>query len=390
MEIMTYINQIIRSVLFKVGMKNNSAFTFDIKKVKQYVKSFPTPKDDIERSFYQYKCQMKLNGNFRKICLNFVSVPVLILCLLQCRKTKKSVESTKNAVFFPDGKPNNILPEEVRKNFEKVIYLSRSDTKKSLEKKDIKFILGIWKRHPLSWLYVSKIAFKISEYRYVINTYNPTAIIVCNEYSFTSSALTKFCNDNKIEHIDVMHGEKYYDMRDSFFRYNRCYVWDKYYEKLFIKLRADKNQFIVAIPESLIFKQMDISKTHDYTYYLADENYKTLAVIANELQILSKNNQVYIRPHPRYSNKEKVAKIFKNFEIEDCFKVSIEESILSTKYAISLSSSALNQAEHNGTIVIIDDISDGRRYKKLFELEYIGVRKPHLLLSHILSEQEGK
>ena len=349
MEIMTYINQIIRSVLFKVGMKNNSAFTFDIKKVKQYVKSFPTPKDDIERSFYQYKCQMKLNGNFRKICLNFVSVPVLILCLLQCRKTKKS-----------------------------------------LEKKDIKFILGIWKRHPLSWLYVSKIAFKISEYRYVINTYNPTAIIVCNEYSFTSSALTKFCNDNKIEHIDVMHGEKYYDMRDSFFRYNRCYVWDKYYEKLFIKLRADKNQFIVAIPESLIFKQMDISKTHDYTYYLADENYKTLAVIANELQILSKNNQVYIRPHPRYSNKEKVAKIFKNFEIEDCFKVSIEESILSTKYAISLSSSALNQAEHNGTIVIIDDISDGRRYKKLFELEYIGVRKPHLLLSHILSEQEGK
>ncbi len=135
MEIMTYINQIIRSVLFKVGMKNNSAFTFDIKKVKQYVKSFPTPKDDIERSFYQYKCQMKLNGNFRKICLNFVSVPVLILCLLQCRKTKKSVESTKNAVFFPDGKPNNILPEEVRKNFEEVIYLSRSDTKKSLEKK---------------------------------------------------------------------------------------------------------------------------------------------------------------------------------------------------------------------------------------------------------------
>lgn len=66
----------------------------------------------------------------------------------------------------------------------------------------------------------------------MITKYQSKAIVVHNEYSFTSSILTAYCETRNVLHINVMHGEKMYYIRDSYFRYDRCYVWDAYYRDL--------------------------------------------------------------------------------------------------------------------------------------------------------------
>lgn len=378
-------NKILHLILNMIGKMSRTSFDYDIKEMKRYVRSFPEPQNDIDRSYYQYKCQMRLAGVFMTVCLNMAAFPILSLCLIMYKKSAPPLrERRSDAVFFRDGKPDNILPDEVRGDFDEVVINPVEGY--YLDKSDRKFVLCLLREHLFSFFYVLKIMLKVSRYRYVMNQYNPVAIIVCNEYSFTSSALTKFCNENEIEHINVMHGEKCYDMRDTFFRYNRCYVWDMYYKNLFIKLRADENQFIKSVPRSLLFNEMQVAKTHDYTYYLGDEDNKTLDVIAEKLELLSINNKVLVRPHPRYSRIKQVEKSFKNVEIEEYGKVSIEESILGTKYAISLCSTALEQARCNGTFVIIDDVSNKEKYEKLSEMGYIGLTKPHLLFSKVLQD----
>ena len=74
---------------------------------------------------------------------------------------------------------------------------------------------------------------KLAMYRYQYEVYHPKAMIVDEEYSYTSSFLTEYCHRLGVEHIDIMHGEKLYFIRDTFFCFDRCYVWDGYYRDLF-------------------------------------------------------------------------------------------------------------------------------------------------------------
>ena len=180
---------------------------------------------------------------------------------------------------------------------------------------------------------------KIAKYRAIISQFpNTEAIIVCSEYSYTSSILTLWCNSQNIMHINVMHGEKLFYIRDSFFIFNRCYIWDCYYKNLFIKLKANKDQFFIEVPPALKFDDLlNEAKCYDYTYYLQGlESKKELLKILAIIDELEKNNKlVSIRPHPRYSDTKLLTKIFKNkISIENLEIVSIEKSILSDKIVV--------------------------------------------------------
>lgn len=162
-------------------------------------------------------------------------------------------------------------------------------------------------------------------------------------------------------------------MRDSFFRFHKCYVWDEFYKDLFIKLRAESKQFIVEVPDSIIFTEKEkYVKQLDYTYYLMAEDRDVLQVISNSLKKLKDNGySVAVRPHPRYSDPQLIKELFEGiFIIEDGKKVSIEESVMRTRNAVSLYSTVLYQAYHNGVSIVIDDVSDSLKYNKLRELQY--------------------
>lgn len=364
----------------------NVTFYFDIPASEQnaYLMHFPEPKDDIDRSYYQYKCQMFFYKWYVVLGLNLAALPLLLLYLLKGNDGTDDKQHAQKAVFFNDGKPFNIVPEEYEHQQDIEVI---SEKKENLNKQDRIFFSKVFARHPFSWYFLLKNLIKVRFYSYEINTKAIDDIVVCDEYSFTSSVLTAYCNYYGKRHINVMHGEKLYFIRDSFFRFDKCYVWDEHYVKLFEKLRADSKQFYIALPDSFRFKDDSVRKSVDFTYYLASEHDEKLGTIIKSLSLLASNGyRVAVRPHPRYSDIQEIRALVKDgLLIEDTGGLTIEESLLRTRHAVSLYSTVLNQALNNGIIIVIDDIADPGLYNKLQSLDYIMLSKEHLLLSDILS-----
>jgi len=377
--------QKLKKIAVKLEILSNSLFCYPVEKQKRYIAHFPEPEDDIQRSYFQYRCQMKLNNWFVSFAINLVSFPLLFFYLLKKVDALKSDKEHVSALFFSDGKPENIIPEILRKNVGKIDVVT--EKKESLTKKDKSFIKRVWKRYPFSFHFVLKSLLKIRFYSYAIQENYPQTIIVCNEYSFTSSVLTKYCEEQGIRFINVMHGEKLYYMRDSFFHFHECYVWDDFYKELFIKMRAEPNQFKIAVPQSLKFIENEIvQKTVDYTYYLGAERGNVLICIVNIMEKLRiQGLSVAIRPHPRYSDIDEIRRVSSMIEIEDCKAMTIEQSLKRTKNAISVYSTVLNQAFNNDIGIVIDDLSDKMKYDLLNERMYCMMNKTHKLLSQLVA-----
>lgn len=73
---------------------------------------------------------------------------------------------------------------------------------------DICFLLHVFLRYPLYCYFLLKVTIKVAGYSFMITKYQSKAIVVHNEYSFTSSILTAYCETRNVLHINVMHGER--------------------------------------------------------------------------------------------------------------------------------------------------------------------------------------
>ncbi len=382
---MNFANKL-KELAVKLELSNNSVFGYPVDKQKQYIAHFPEPKDDFQRSYFQYKCQMRMNKPLVSFLLNIASLPLLIFLFFKCGSRQNCPQ--KDSVFFSDGKPENIIPDVLRKDAGEIEVVN--EKKRSLSNDDKKFIIRLWLKYPFSFQFIAKCLLKIQYYNYEIQRLHPKNIIVCNEYSFTSSVLTQYCEERGIKHINVMHGEKLYYMRDSFFRFHECYVWDDFYKDLFVKMRAEPTQFKIAVPPSLKFPESDaVPKTVDYTYYLGAERGLKLRTIVNALECMRQRSlKVAVRPHPRYTDLNEFTRIAPGIEIEDCKKLTIEQSLKRTTHAISVYSTVLNQACNNEIGIVLDDLSDKDTFNLLKERLYIMLNKSHELWSSIIGEEK--
>ena len=378
--------KLLKNIAVAIEKKQKKLFTYPVGKQETYVAHFKEPKDGIERGYFQYRCQMKLYGMFLHIFLNVAALPLSLIYLIGYSHTSNGFSHKVDAVFFDDGKPFNIIPDSVQQRYKDIITLS-SDEKK-LNKFDRNFLRTVFKRYPFSWMLWLKLIIKVSQYSSALTRYTPQAVISCSEFSYTSPILTEYCHARGVKLINVMHGEKLYDMRDSFSRYDEFYVWSEEYVNLLCDLRAEKSQFIIEIPQSLrIPKTCDIETKYDYTYYLADEDEEALRKIAEVLKkINNEGKSISVRPHPRYTDLKLVNRYLNFVDIENGTIVTIEQSLLQTGAAISLFSTVLNQAISNAIPIIIDDISNRERFEKLEELKYVVLHKEHKLLSEVVGE----
>lgn len=347
---------------------------------------FKEPKNLAERSYFQFCIQFYVHSFYKRLLNNIIGIIVFPIILLKAMlggfKTKHK-QDNNNAIFpYKNLKYGNVLPEELKSQYD--ILDIDFDSGIAISYKDFVYIVKFVLRYPFQPYFVSKCVYKIFFFRYIINVYNPKAIISSSEYSFTSSILTDFCNRNGVEHINIMHGEKLFFIRDSFFEFNKFYVWDTFYVDLFTKLRASEKQFIVGTYSSLDLKiNLDKEKKYLYTYYLAAETKETLVKIRKSLDMLGPANQISIRFHPRYSNIKEIEVVFEGFNIENSTKVSLKESFESTRFAISLYSSVLVQAYFSNVEVVVDNISNVNNYNTLKNLNYIILSKKHRLLSDL-------
>lgn len=369
-------------------LKNQSFFKIDIDIQKKILNSFKEPADLFERSYFQYSCQMKQLPLLLIIIQNLAALLLLPYYYLKYRNVKiiKGEEEKKVAVFISGNKDKSYIPRELEDEFEEII-LSDYNGKCLIGVQEEKVILDLCKRYWYKPYFCLKSMMKIALYAYQIKKYNPVSILTFCEFSFTSSLLTYYCNQNNLSHINLMHGEKVFDIHDSFVQFNRYYVWDKHYAELLIRLRAEKDQFVIAVPScvklSTIINQKDFK--YELTYYLGGESEKDLMKIRkNLLDTKIPTEKLCIRYHPRYSDELQIKGIFKEFQIEDPGETSLNISLSITKNVVSLYSTILFQAYESGKQIIIDDLTDLEKYLKLESLNYIMISKPHRRLSELV------
>lgn len=231
--------------------------------------------------------------------------------------------------------------------------------------------------------YSLKLLHKIAAYSYMISEHQPKAIITTSEYSFTSSAMTQYCEEEGVEHINVMHGDKLYGLRDSFFAFHRCYVWDDHYAYLFKEMKAAGDQFRIARPKSLIM-DLDPPEPQRLTYYLQQQTGDELKRLGQALRKLkAQGYAVVVRPHPIYSKAKEVKEAMEGLSVEDP-KLPIAKSLGKAQLVASQYSTVLYQAALNGRQAILDDISRPGLYERLKALKYIMTEKPHSRLSDLV------
>ena len=367
-----------------IEKKQDSIFSYSVEKQEVFIKKLGKPADELERGYFQYRCQMKLYGWPLFALLNVAALPLSLLCLLRFEKNKIDPAKKTDCILFNHGMPVNIVPPSLWKSYPNILAIE--GTVHRLDGEDLRFLKTLFKRYPFSWMLWLKVILKISQYSAAVKQYAPVAILCCDEFSYTSSVLTKYCHEKGIKLINVMHGEKLYFMRDSFVCYDAYYVWNEHYKNLLIELGAEPTQFKIEIPEALRIPPCgDVQKSYDFTYYLGGESGAVLAKIAGCLESLKKKgNRVSVRPHPRYTNSAEAQALFTNLELENVRELTIEQSLLRTKNAVSLYSTVLNQAFHNGIGVVIDDVSNPQKFRKLDERKYCMLKEEHTLLSELV------
>ena len=309
--------------------------------------------------------------------------PFIIVALLMKKKVlindDQSAIVCYNCYNFPSSLPKAFLNKRIRE-------IKSGECPYYLNKEDVSFLLRFLCtsfRYPFL---AFRVVLKVAKYRAIIDSFSQLkTIAITGEFIDTSSAMTKYCHERGVKHIDFMQGEAFGSPRASFFHFDKCYVWDQHYVDMFTSFGATPEQFEVSLPQCL--QKIDnpgVEKTIDYTYYLGGDHDEELSVIRRSLDVLvTKGYVCEVRPHPKWSNMEAVRKEFEGICIQDTSVVSIDQSILQTRNAISLYSTVLLQAYYNDVNVIIDDLSCPDKFKMLEGYQYIMLSKPHILLSEI-------
>jgi hypothetical protein len=285
--------------------------------------------------------------------------------------------------------PANIVPDGLRREFGDPVLCGEGPAPR-LTEADEAFLQEIRRRFPGAPFFHLKLMIKVAQHRAIFEAYRPEALIVCSEYSFTSSLQRLHAERNGVELINAQHGENFFYIQDAFFHFDRCYVWNEDYARTFQALRAAPGQFTVEAPPSLrVPREAPEQRCYDHTYYLSAESGAKLERIHGLLLRLQKQGlRVAVRPHPRYSKAEEVRALFSDMDVEDCREVSIEASLGRTEHAVAIYSAVLQQAFHSGIPFVIDDLSDPQKYRKLSELHYALLGKESALLSRLLAEAE--
>lgn len=352
---------------------NKTLFDISVEDQEKYLQKLGTPKNDFDRSYKQYKCQNLFIPVWKVGALNIIllcALPLLLIYLFI--KNEKRVSRTIVDCIGAYKGFEEIIPQELssKYNIDSSVWMKGT----YISHFDIKYIAKIAMSYPLSPYFVLKLMIRIAQYSYMIRGFNPVAIAVYHEYSFTSSILTNYCNVYGVKHINVMHGEKLFHIVDAYFRYDECYVWDKYYKDLFISMKADESQFIIALPPSMrIDTQYYFQQKYyaDFKYFLEDVTEKEMISIVESMKFaIDRGRIVKYRLHPRYTNPKVVEKIVGKSNIEDPFKVPILSSVSSMEYAVGSYTTVLNQAFNSGKKVILDDITYKEKFLKLKDVKY--------------------
>lgn len=361
-------------ILLFLEKGNRTLFTYPKEEQKAFIESLGVPGDDIDRGYKQYLCQNQLVRPKWKIVffnvVGAVSLPFIIIYFLTKRLFAHQAEHI-DCLIEKKGMPE-VVPKEVREKYHPSENYVQGT---SLGANDLDIVWKMMGVAPLHPYFVFKALMNVARYSHLIYKYSPDVMIQFGEFSFSSSVLTEYCHRHGVKHIDVMHGEKLYYIRDAFFHYDECYVWSDYYKNLLTKLKAEPTQFRISVPPSLMIdseKFRNDAVYADYKYYLAGYKEDIIKNIVQSMAFAKREGKtVKYRPHPRYSDMELLRKYVTPDEIEMPGDVGIQESVANLGCAVGSYTTVMVQALFSGKNVMMDDIAEKEQYEKLRSLDYI-------------------
>lgn len=372
-------------ILNQIDKFNKHLFDVPVAEQKSFLNSLKEPQNDVDRSYNQFLCQMYFYPLWVRIFWTIVSVlayPLVSFVLfIKCSKVKYEY---KVEAIAADHKMEEVIPLDLRNSYD--IHHKEWNAGCALSKEDFKYIFKniVGFRHPF---FILKTTIQIASYSARITRYTPDVIITHGEYSFCSSALTDYCHSKGVKHINVMHGEKLFYIRDSFFHFDECFVWDQHYIDLFVAIKAESSQFKIAIPPSMIIdmgSNINQKAYSDYKYYLASDNEEQIKSIVESMQFAKRENKkVKYRIHPRYTDIDVLLKYVSDTDIEYPSEISILESIANSNYVIGSYTTVLLQACMAGKQIVLDDVTYHKRYYQLENYGYILAEKQHIKLSDL-------
>lgn len=338
------------------------------------------------RSFLQYKCQMHNIAYWKRIVLSLFSPFIMVLfipyALLCGCFLKKSYYDEKIAVINGDI-DEDLIPTSLKEQYRLVKI--RNNHKFILDVNGFIWVIKVSSKYLFHPYFIFKLTIKTAQYSYLIGICHPKAIVTSSEYSFCSSALTYFSAEHRIQHLNIMHGDKGFNIRDSYFKFSRCYVWHNYYIDLFKLLNADENQFIVECPprhQRIIAMGKTCQPIINIIkfYWALEYNQNEMLFIAEHLtRIKEMGFDIIIRYHPLHKAFffKRVYPYFSDFKIEDPVKVDLYDSLLETEYVLGTYTTVLYEGYLMDRKLIISDFE----YLSLLELSCISIRLPHIKLS---------
>lgn len=333
--------------------------------------------DNFTRSYNQYLCQKSFNPTIYNL-LNMISLftffPSVIYLLLKRKIVKKSDIKYKTVIRVIS---KDIIPSSIN-----ITNSINSKNDMSLDFQDIFFILRLYKRFFLNAYFLQKNIIKISIISNDISVYENNQFIVNDEFSFSSSLVTEYCNFKGVKYINIMHGDKFFYIRDAYVSFHKFYVWDEHYKNLFNQMYADPTQFIIEKPKLYEIDQSIIEKPIFKYYFDGFEKKDDLLNLLKILKEIDKKYKVILRKHPRYTFKNEINQLISDFIIEDNNSVDIKTSILESKFVCSKYSTVLLEAIFLKKTVVLDDISID--INKLIELDYIVTHKNYKKLSEMI------
>lgn len=331
----------------------------------------------LERSLFQFeaiKSFGKQNSVIKNMAYFFAKYPMIIYLLLFKRNRKIEINSRNVLLLHNLHQKNreNVLPEEYTKN-EK--YLMSNYT---LNFKDIKFLFYVYKNIENKFYYAEfylKLIYNIAKLSDINKNFKNKNLLNSFEYSYCSSLCTQYLNENNNKHINIMHGEKLFYVRDSFSKFNEFYVWGEYYKDLFLKLGMEKSQFkIYTNPHfSLLNNMINNENKNVMTLYW------TPAILLNEqlIQNIFKEYDKYelvIRYHPSYKDLffndfEKISQELKDIvRIEDPNEMSIINSLLNTNLVIGTYSTVMMEGFVSGKQIYFLEDNIIEKIKKYYPI----------------------
>lgn len=366
---------------------------------KQMVDSFPEPRDDIDRTAFQYSCSYA-NAEKGKMAILHVlgccAIPVLLILYwingLFCKRKEQQKAVLINEQFLTGMSYQDKIPPALYEEFGDICVLNFKKYPDLfcgvLDRKSFGIWFKLFCRHPFCGLRNAACLSHIGSMNRILKEYSPRAVICyMAEKNFASSIVTCLCESKGSEYICFMHGDSLTEVRCAFLRFSRFYLWSEHYRDMFNWGRCDEKQYRYYYPQMYTLDLPDLGHAPEYflTYYFSGNDESAQAVCDVMKKCNSEGKKCKVRPHPRYTDIPKIKSIFEpaGIYVEDPLSLRLEESVANTECVAALFSTVQNQAYYAGKTMYIDDVSDPEYYMELRSRMALQTSLPHRLMSEL-------